>query len=364
MAEILDSHIHIRGYHDLASTLGIMERIAEIEHLKGWSVLSLSGWDRDSAAQNALCITCKALYPGCRAYAGLDHFRSGLDRSPEGRLEQAKTFLAMGFDGLKLIESKPSSRKLLPEGLNSATYEPMFEYLEREQIPITWHVADPEENWDESKCDQYAKEHGWFYGDGTHLSLQEIYAEVFEVLERHPNLNVTFAHFFFLSKNRKEAERLLERYPNVCLDFTPGQEMFYNFDKDYEGWRDFFLRRSGRLILGTDNGWGDEPTPDEKVTGGCSNLEILRTYFTSSGPVKVWNGVLRGMALPEAALSRIFSENYERITRKARPVDVETALSYCRELLAGIRGMGIRPEASGQLEECIQILESLRNRAK
>lgn len=357
---LFDSHTHIRGYHDLRETLGVQARIAEERGLAGWGFMSLTGWDPDSAAQNVLCLAGKALYPQCRIYAGLDHFYEGIDKSPEGRLSQLKEFLAMGFDGLKLIESKPSSRRQIPEGLNGPSYEAMFAWLEEHQIPVTWHVADPEENWDEALCGDYAKEHGWFYGDGNHLSLQEIYEEVFQVLERHPRLNVTFAHMFFLSKDLKEADRVMNRYPNVKFDFTPGREMYYNFEKNYDGWRDFFLRRGDRLIFGTDNGWGDEPTPDEKVADGCNNVDLVTRYLSSKGEVGMWDGTtLRGMDLPEETLSRIVGGNFLALSPSSAKLDLNKALAYARMIWEKVQNdPAIRAEAKTQLKELVELLES------
>jgi hypothetical protein len=358
--KVFDSHTHIRGYHNLADTLDVIEGVKEKRGLAGWALMSLTGWDPDSAAQNVLCLASKARYPQCRIYAGLDHFYSGIDKGPQGRLSQLKAFLAMGFDGLKLIESKPSSRKQIPEGLNAPSYEPMFAYLEEEQIPVTWHVADPEENWDPALCDDYAKAHGWFYGDGAHLSLAEIYQEVFQVLERHPRLNLTFAHMFFLSKQLEEADRVMDRYPNVKFDFTPGREMYYNFEKNYAGWRDFFLRRSDRLIFGTDNGWGDEPTPQEKVADGCNNVDLVTRYLSQEGPVTMWDGTqLQGMALPEEALGRILGENFLSLSPVPAKLDLEKALAYTLSLREKVLAEpGIRQEAKAQLEELAALLES------
>ena len=49
------------------------------------------------------------------------------------------------------------------------------------RVPILWHVNDPEEFWDASRINPYAKSEGWFYGPETinneeqYLSLIHIY---------------------------------------------------------------------------------------------------------------------------------------------------------------------------------------------
>ncbi len=74
------------------------------------------------------------------------------------------------------------------------------------------------------------------------------------MLDKHPRLNATLAHFFFLSEYRDRVEEILEKYPNVKFDLTPGWEMYIAFSKDTEGWHDFFEKYSERILFGTDSG--------------------------------------------------------------------------------------------------------------
>ena len=85
-------------------------------------------------------------------------------------------------------------------------------------------------------------------------SKKQLYDEIFRVLDAHPRLRVSFAHFFFLSNFPDEAERVMETYPNVRFDMTPGVEMYYNFDKNLDRWHDFFTKYSDRILFGTDSG--------------------------------------------------------------------------------------------------------------
>lgn len=359
---MIDTHIHIRGYHNLKDTLAIAEEISKRSGLKAWNVLALTAWDADSVGQNVLCIACKALYPEAYAYAGIDHFYDGIDKTAAGRKQQIKEFIAMGFDGIKLIESKPSSRKFLQEGLDGGEYEELFDYLEEEQIPIVWHVADPEENWDEEACGEYAKEHGWYYGDGTFLLKEELYEEVFRVLDKHPKLNVTFAHMFFLSKDVERARKILDKWQNIKFDLTPGLEMYYNFDENYQEWKKFFLDYQDRIIFGTDNGWGDEASPEEKIKDGCRNLTMLKEYFATPNEVRVWNGkMLKGMDLPETVLDKIFCLNFEKaIGGEKKPIAVEKVMEYGNNILMKIENRNdIKGETKEQLKELLHLLKEI-----
>ena len=63
-------------------------------------------------------------------------------------MRQVKRFMAMGYDGIKLLEMKPMLLRNLGQAwLSKPCYEEMFGYLEEKQIPVLLHVNDPETFW-------------------------------------------------------------------------------------------------------------------------------------------------------------------------------------------------------------------------
>jgi len=169
----------------------------------------------------------------------------------------------------------------------------MWAELEALSMPVVWHVADPEEFWDEEKCPAWVKQSGWFYGDGTYPLKEALYSEVETVVSRHPNLKVILAHFFFLSADLPRAARFLDAHSNVCFDLTPGSEMFFNFMRDSNASREFFLKYQQRLIFGTDSG----ASAVGKTGQPLNRAETLgRTYFVrdfleNAGPLEIPDGV-------------------------------------------------------------------------
>ncbi len=159
---------------------------------------------------------------------------------------------AQGFDGLKLIEGKPQVRKLLPLPLDGPEYAGLWAALESEQFPVVFHVADPDEFWDAERCPDWARSGGWDYSDGSYPSKEDLYTEVDHILARHPNLKITFAHFYFLSTDLARAARFLDAHPGVCFDLAPHIGMYHDFSRDPQAARDFFLRYSDRILYGTD----------------------------------------------------------------------------------------------------------------
>jgi len=202
--------------------------------------------------ENLSALYWKTRYDRMRVYAfgGLHQFDCFGDIPYEKQVEK---LLALGVDGMKFLDMKPDFRKRLGKGLNHPSYDKMFSLLEERQVPVLIHSGDPETFWDPEWVSDYHKKVGWFYGDGTFLKSEEIYDEVFDMLDRHPALQVTLAHFFFLSNKPEEAVRVMETYPNVRFDLTPGGEMYLGFSKDIDFWHDFFVKYQARILFGTDS---------------------------------------------------------------------------------------------------------------
>ena len=321
---VLDAHIH----------LPFPALVTDLEELIGEMNLErinlVSTPDVAEINHNPAVIAYKAKHPTTTFICGgLDHFSVQLDPAhmPEAFAAQVRSLHEAGFDGLKLLESKPIARKMINIPMDGPVYAPMWAELEALSMPVVWHVADPEEFWDEEKCPAWVKQSGWFYGDGTYPLKEALYSEVETVVSRHPNLKVILAHFFFLSADLPRAARFLDAHSNVCFDLTPGSEMFFNFMRDSNASREFFLKYQQRLIFGTDSG----ASAVGKTGQPLNRAETLgRTYFVrdfleNAGPLEIPDGVahwrragqeLQGLSLPEEALRNIYAHNFERLFEK------------------------------------------------
>ena len=325
---IHDGHIHVTsdGAHRSAEA-------ARNGGADSWSVLSL-GQYHDDPMQNLSMLLCKALSPKqCFAFCSLDH-PPKCGSTPD-YLSQLKMWLDAGFDGLKLIESKPDCAKRTGVRLDDEAFEPMFAFCEEKGIPILWHNGDPAECWDPALCPPELAENGWEYCDGTYPSLQELYAAVERVLDRHPLLNVTFAHFYFVSDDPAHAARMFEKYPNVHFDITPGTEMYDNFTKNRQFFRPFFVENAHRIQYGTDTDVGFHGAPDwtDLIWKGVQKFLTTGERFTFFGfPVT-------GYALPVSVQEQIFSGTFRSFAGDTpKPLNraaAEAACAYVRGIAPG-----------------------------
>ena len=344
---IVDGHNHLRREQDLA----VFRQVAARVPLEGFNVLAEAG--PAHADGLALGFIAKHREPGLAYCFGcLDHtalFSRGAAAAP-ALAAQVRTLAAIGMDGLKLIESKPDTRKSMGEPLDGSYYAEAFAALEALDLPVLWHVADPPEFWDPARTPAWARQRGWGY-DTTFPSFETLHAEAGRVLDRHPRLRVIFAHFMFLSHDLDRAARFLADHPRVSLDLAPGIELFYNLSRDRERSRAFFMRHADRILFGTDAGLiaGDAAVRVEaRIRLVWRFLETGDDYRVPPeadfllGPPE--DGVIRGLALPKDVLRRIGSGNFRALAgARPRPLDRRAAAAECRRLAVASRAAGGSP---------------------
>jgi hypothetical protein len=254
---------------------------------------------------------------------------------------------ACGCDGVKMIEGKPDMRRMLPvPPFDSDIFAPFWEKMARMQMPLLFHVNDPEEFWDAQRIPDWAIQRGWYYGDGSFINNESQYMEIFNVLAKNPSLKVIFAHFFFLSAQLPRLADLLGRYPNVCIDLTPGIEMYRNFSSNIDATRDFFIKYQNRILFGTDIGARallTSPQTDIQLSESRERVTLLRNFLENPGEFTLQPGSgflfgnlekpFIGLNLPEAVLHKIYHQNFERIVNPTpRPLDPPLIVQMCKQI--------------------------------
>ena len=329
--QVIDCHVHLWKLDHLEHLAGVREKL-------GVHRMNLLGIvDPHTGAGHAPILVAKVRYPGAfYCFGGLNHATALSDGkvSAPALSQQVEMLMGAGCDGIKLIEGKPTHRRMLPFPLDGEYYREFFETAERLQVPLLWHVADPEEFWDPQTAPRWAVKHGWTYG-ADDVPKEQLYAEVENVLRRCPKLRVIFAHFYFLSADLARAERFLADHPNANIDVTPGVELMFNLSRDPERAREFFAAHQERIFYGTDI-LSDHPT-SEALGRAALVRQFLEGGETFTVPKEADELLEPGMGkvtpldLPAEVLARIYRTNFESFAGKApKPVDPDSALSECR----------------------------------
>jgi hypothetical protein len=270
--------------------------------------------------------------------AGLEHARLLFNAKHALPLaDQVPLLRELGADGIKILASKPTESKRLGEPVDGPYFADFFAACEKFDLPLLWHVADPEEFWEPVKLPHWAQEQGWGY-DGSYPSNCALYLEAENILRRHPSLRVIFPHFYFLSADLTQAEAFLVEFPQAHLDLAPGIELFYNLSSTWESSREFFCRFSDRILFGTD------------ILSSHSALEaqfragIVYDFLTENKTCRVpegadfllgppSDGIIRGLNLPQDVIDNITIHNFQRIFGpEPHLLNKRAAVAECRRL--------------------------------
>ena len=342
--KIIDAHTHIyRAEEGSPNLYALLDRLG-IDKVNTAS-LQCSG----DLTQNTAVALGKLRHPGITyAFAGLDHV-TGRDF-----LSQVKQYHAAGYDGMKMLEGKPTTRKMLGLALDDPSLDPFYSFLEEKRFPLLMHVADPPTFWDKKLVPDWALKNGWFYDD-SHVPYAQYYKEVENLLAKHPSLRAIFAHFYFLSGEIGQAQKFLDDHPSVFIDVTSGVEMYENFSKDPALWRAFFIKNQGRIIYGTDTTDGEVKAVGEGVAlNGHAGMEL--DFLRTDRVFDHYGMTMRGLGLPVQAQEKILYANFVSLAGDT-PRQINTA-AVLKE--AGfLRGYIKDAESLRKMDEMVRQLKSV-----
>lgn len=325
--KVIDTHLHIEAFtNDESTFIDCFESYKNSNRLHAFNICVVPTKQR-SACNNMMAGFYKLKHPNTYAHLGVDHIKYPVtDDMPQGMdlVTQYKELMALGFDGVKMLDAKPSHLKRIGGDLLCPPLERLFAEIEKDQTHLLLHSNDPDEFWDESQVFPDQIEKGWFYGDGTHETYEGVYKQTEKMLEKFPKIKVTLAHFYFCGKNPNKLISLFEKYPNLCVDITQGGEMYVAFEPQHDYIRELFTKYSSRIMLGTDctYPWGNK----------VYDWLIDRTYrFIATNDVMMAfnDHTLTGINLPKEARENILYKNFERrVGKNPRPINKKRLLAY------------------------------------
>ena len=261
----------------------------------------------------------KYFYPNGYCYAGLVHPNKydDLVSIQNDFYEQVKRFYMMGYDGVKMLEGYPTFIKYTKQGLNSPIYDKFYDFCEKNHFPITMHIANPDENWNIKTASKEAIAQGRVY-DASYPSKEEITLQMFDVLNKFPDLHLTLAHFGFFSCHYDDAIKFMS-YPHTRLDTTPGGEQFINISKQWGKWSSFFEKYQDRIIYGSDL----YPFIKNEYWKIAYHRrpDFLRAYFETDCVHEYLNDSFMGIDINKDILTKIYHLNNERYLGNPRLID-------------------------------------------
>lgn len=327
--DVIDSHIHLFSWFDEDGEQTLFEAFDDYQErfgMKALNICALPAFKSGDVSNNILSILYKLHNPTAYAYGGLVYPELPVNPPLPENMDAATQYdelMEIGFDGIKLMETKPMEYKMIELPFTDIFYDEFFKKAEKDGTHFIWHVADPETFWDINRAPEWAIREGWYYGDGSYPSNTDIYKQVFKILEKYPKLNVTFAHFFFLADHPDILEKIFDKFENVSIDLVPGSEMYNGINNNYELYQEFFRKYSNRILYGTDVSF---PIVLE-------NWDYLATgvydAVTTDKEKEIYSVEFRGLNLPDDVCEKILCDNFlEKCHRKPTPVNVPALKRY------------------------------------
>jgi hypothetical protein len=308
-----------------------------------------------------MALALKTIDPRYTAYGGFGYWFNTIPCDGPGLRAQLEELMDAGFDGLKLIEGKPTNRLIDPAlALDHPRYNSVGELLQETGYHILNHVNDPEEFWHPEQVPSWSSSasSGGYWETDKFLPKEQHYEEAERWYARYPNMNMTFAHAYFLSNFPDRMEALFERFPKVSIDLCPGIEMFEGFTKYRSQWIPFFLKYQDRILFGTDN----VVQSVEQVVGHDGSyydrIAHMRRFLETDDRFEAWGYNLHGFALPENVINKFYSENALRLRGPIKPVVPAKALKYANRLYAEVRNRtDVEDSAKQDIREAIEFFE-------
>lgn len=356
---IYDPHVHASpNSENLDVCVDTALNFLQVNMLAGVNILVIRN-AMFGMGHDALYLYLKLLYPEkFSVYGGLQAGLPGISRDAQSFAEQVRQMRDVGFDGVK-IWINGSTRDSWGFELDDAVLDPMWSYLEQTQFPLLIHVGNTE-HWPPNSPAALEKRRSTQINESSN---EPLYARLERVLERHPNMNITIAHFLFMCEQKERLAALMERYPSLKLDICPGTAMYYYMSQHLDFWRDFFLRYQDRLLFGTDN--------HVEQPGGLEQIRQVRRFLETdeTAPVeffgrKDWSFDYTGIGpLDDAILKKLYWTNFERVRGSVRPVHVENAIAYLEQELLQMEQMDERTASKTSRSITRQVLARMKEKS-
>ena len=287
--------------------------------------------------QNIKCLYYKAVFsPNAYAFCDLDHdFDMPYEQKADFFLAQAKENLANGYDGYKILEGMPTCIKKTGFMIDDMVYDKLFGYLEEVGAPVLMHLGHPKYFWDPNKCSEYWKNRGCYYGEGTgYPDWLDIINSAFTLLDRHPNLKLTLAHFGFMGDDYDLAEKFMS-YKNTMFDVTPGGEQILCMLRNPElkpKWYNFIIKYSDRIKYGTDLYNFDYTNEADWKRAFHMRPDFIRNVFEYDTEASYADEKFKGFKIPKEYRDKIYRENLIKELGDPTPINFDWALAKVKEL--------------------------------
>jgi predicted TIM-barrel fold metal-dependent hydrolase len=189
--------------------------------------------------------------------------------------------------------------------IDDERFDALWDEAGRLHLPVFVHIAEPAAFYapPDDRNDLRRSANWSLYGKGT-PGFEGMQARFEKVIARHPHTNFVAVHSFNLANDLGRVGALLDKYPNVQVDFAA---RMWELARQPFTARRFFTRYADRILFGTDN--------DPGLAMYLAHVRQLETEDEWFWPADAewWRGY--GMGLPDSVLRKIYRGNALRLLR-------------------------------------------------
>jgi predicted TIM-barrel fold metal-dependent hydrolase len=305
LVPVVDTHSH--AYAETAAQ--VAEWVALMDRVGVRESLILTG--ETGAKFKEISARYAGAHPG-RFAMGAGMVQDGVEKPDYGERLRRAVRADVAAGAVALGELTDKGRGLVREGerayfIDDARFDPLWDEAGRVGIPVFVHIAEPAAFYDPPDAhNELRRSANWsLAGKGT-PGFEALIEKFERVLSRHPNTRFVAVHAFNLANDLGRVGQLLDRHPNVAVDFAA---RMWELARQPFSARHFFEAYTSRILFGTDN----DPTFG-MYAAHVRQLETEDEWFWPAD-AEWWRGY--GMKLPPATLRRIYAENADALLRRA-----------------------------------------------
>jgi predicted TIM-barrel fold metal-dependent hydrolase len=187
--------------------------------------------------------------------------------------------------------------------IDDPRFDPLWDEAGALGVPVFVHIAEPSAFYAPlDAANELRRSANWTLFDKGTPGFAAMLEKFERVLARHRRTRFVAVHAFNLANDLGGVGALLDRHPNVLVDFAA---RMWELARQPFSARRFFLKYQDRILFGTDNG------PERAMyLAHARQLETEDEWFWPAD-AEWWRGY--GMNLPPDVLAKVYSGNAERL---------------------------------------------------
>lgn len=313
-----DAHVHFNTLNEAFLNYGIENGMRFL------SIVTDMPFFPSIKDQLTTILKIKKIYPdqidfattfSCNGWGGSNWLSKSLDN-----IDRSMNLGAVGVKVWKNIGMSLKDDKGNYVMIDHPSFEPIFQFLEDNDILLLGHNGEPKNCWLPTKDMTVESDKAYFmahpeYHMYHHPKVPNYEAQLRarnNLLKRHPNLRFVGLHLASQEWDTNEVGAFLDQFPNAMVDLAERIcHLQYQTIDHRKKIYDFFITYQDRIIYGSDIVVDNSLTDDVLIQHMNERYHNHRKYFTENEwmTVQKVHGKFKGLGLPVSVVDKVYSGN-------------------------------------------------------